>query len=351
MRLIRSLTVLSLSLYVASTPAASAPAIAPFSRLPDMRSDEVLLYAPRYPTKPLQAWNTDDFTNVDDTVRGGKSSSKVSLDYRGELLFTGNVDITALGGAGFASQAHVHGFPLLLTTDRFDGLRLRIRKPPPAIKQVHGTATAVDQPCNITRYVINIKTEMPVVGPGGQRQSQPVWEWDVQLPCTDPKAYSSGKNATTPRLDLETDQFLTFDGRWSDFKLTFRGKPVENPREFRPDQTQEWSIMARSDFGKQSGRFLLHIHSLSAIVKGAKPTSSLLKRSLGAELDVEKSASLATAASSSGEYYGFTLFVFATVLYVLWIVWGLTPDWALQKLGVTWYPNRCVDGAAPKSIA
>ncbi len=48
----------------------------------------------------------------------------------------------------------------------------------------------------------------------------------------------------------------------------------------------------------------------------------------------------------SGEYYGFALFIFATVLFVLWILWALLPDSALEKLGVGWYPNRCVSSNA-----
>lgn len=43
---------------------------------------------------------------------------------------------------------------------------------------------------------------------------------------------------------------------------------------------------------------------------------------------------------SSGEYYGFALFIFSTVLWIGWIAWALTPDEVLQKVGIAWYPNR-----------
>lgn len=50
----------------------------------------------------------------------------------------------------------------------------------------------------------------------------------------------------------------------------------------------------------------------------------------------------ATEDTSSGEYYGFALFIFATVAFFLWILWALTPDSILQKIGIDWYPNRYV---------
>ncbi|EPQ29240.1 uncharacterized protein PFL1_02995 [Pseudozyma flocculosa PF-1] len=326
--------------------------------------DQVPLYLPHHAHPPAQRWNPADFTNVDDTVRGGKSSSNVSLVANtGELEFSGNLDITALGGAGFASQANDHGFPVRLDKARFDGLRLRVRRqdprsPPRRVQASSLTASTssppAPQPGNVTRYVVNIKTQAPTTRPDGRRQSSLVWEWDIQLPCHDPNSCTPD-GATLPRTDLvdddgDGDAFWTFDAHWSDFKPTYRGRPAEDPGEFLPQETHEWSIMARSNFGKQAGEFALTIHSLSAIVHAptapAPSQQSPSKRHLDLDLvDMEKAAALPSS-TSSGEYYGFALFIFATVLYLVWTVWGLTPDWALQKVGVAWYPNRCVDAGA-----
>jgi hypothetical protein len=46
------------------------------------------------------------------------------------------------------------------------------------------------------------------------------------------------------------------------------------------------------------------------------------------------------AAGSSGEYYGFALYIVITVVMVLWVLWALVPDQLLHKVGIDWYPNR-----------
>lgn len=56
------------------------------------------LYAPKqYATPPTVGWSQSDFSNVDDTVRGGNSSSSMQLvksdsknkDQEGEIIFSG----------------------------------------------------------------------------------------------------------------------------------------------------------------------------------------------------------------------------------------------------------------------
>lgn len=91
---------------------------------------QVVLFGPKdYDTTPRAVWNASDFTNVDDTVRGGSSKSSMTIaDPFAGIDFAGFLDTTTLGGAGFASQAYSKdkkGFPgSPLDKEKFSGLRL-----------------------------------------------------------------------------------------------------------------------------------------------------------------------------------------------------------------------------------
>ena len=45
--------------------------------------------------------------------------------------------------------------------------------------------------------------------------------------------------------------------------------------------------------------------------------------------------------SAKSESYGFALYIFATVLWIFWVVWAASPEWLLTSVGITWFPNRC----------
>lgn len=57
----------------------------------------------------------------------------------------------------------------------------------------------------------------------------------------------------------------------------------------------------------------------------------------------------ANASSGSGEFYGFALFILATLVLVGWCLWALTPDRILKQIGIDYYPNRCVSVSASAS--
>jgi hypothetical protein len=59
-------------------------------------------------------------------------------------------------------------------------------------------------------------------------------------------------------------------------------------------------------------------------------------------VEVDSSYISSPEVSGSGEYYGFALFIVATVIMVLWMLWALVPDTVLQSIGIDWYPNRYV---------
>lgn len=322
---------------------------------------------PRYPALP---WRSDHFFAVDDRVRGGTSHSHTSIAQnppptRGELIFSGFLDTLTLGGAGFASQSSTSPFPIPLDKSEFQGLRIVVRKepswtepsPPSDIGSTPGGGKGP-----VRSFVFEIKTEEPGRRPDGRRESVVVWEWSFSIP--------DGGEGMEPTLNtgLSNEEFWVFDSEWSDFKPTYRGRPVEHAGEFNPAETKEWSFMARSNFQSQSGPFTLQIHSLGALpieqqltatesksfsipeTTSISPAESWVDEKTsppapGQGGGIFPSAPTSSAASApvkgrSGEYYGFALFIFSTVLWIGWIGWALTPDEVLESIGVAWYPNR-----------
>lgn len=74
------------------------------------------------------------------------------------------------------------------------------------------------------------------------------------------------------------------------------------------------------------------------------PTSATSKaeRELFEDAQNNGPTSSTPIASGSGEFYGFALFILATLVLVGWCVWALTPDRILKRVGIDYYPNRCV---------
>ena len=46
--------------------------------------------------------------------------------------------------------------------------------------------------------------------------------------------------------------------------------------------------------------------------------------------------------SRAPEYYGFVAWLSTYAMFVLYILWALLPDRWVVRLGIEWYPNRCV---------
>ncbi|WFD32113.1 hypothetical protein MSPP1_003156 [Malassezia sp. CBS 17886] len=40
------------------------------------------------------------------------------------------------------------------------------------------------------------------------------------------------------------------------------------------------------------------------------------------------------------ESYGFALYTFASVLWLVWVVWAASPEWLLESVGIAWFPRR-----------
>lgn len=327
----------------------------PSSPMSISRATPLLVPGPN-PRAPAIPWRPDDFFAVDDTVRGGSSRSHITLAQnpplcRGEIVFSGFLDTTTLGGAGFASQVSSSVLPVTLSRHNFVGLRLVVRKQarPPLTSPPEGGGKDA-----VRSIVFQIKTEVPQRRPDGRRESVIVWEWNFDLPTS-----NDDPNTST----MSTDELCVYDAGWQDFKPFYRGKPVDADKagEFEPEKTVEWGLMARSNFQMQSGPFSVQIHSLSAInrsesdvlatchadklAKSRQPFRHQQAASITQIIPSSDDAAFAAASSlrqrsSSSEYYGFALFILATVLWIVWVMWALTPDSILQMIGIVWYPSR-----------
>ncbi|KAI1109309.1 NADH:ubiquinone oxidoreductase intermediate-associated protein 30 [Nemania sp. NC0429] len=167
-------------------------------------------------------WLVESWVASDDRVRGGKSQSH--LDYKpcskDTVRFHGELDITALGGAGFASQRSPD--PQCWDLSGYEGLRL-------AIEAGDGK-----------KYALVVKDEILPKRVDGREQSTVSWEYDF--------AGSAGE------LDI----------RWLDLKPTYRGRPRPDAKPLDLASIKRISIMMRSFFGEQGGPFELELRHIAA---------------------------------------------------------------------------------------
>ncbi|PLB35328.1 CIA30 family protein [Aspergillus candidus] len=165
-------------------------------------------------------WDLQEWAASDDRVRGGHSTSCLSRTPHG-VLFHGNLDIKALGGAGFASQKTVSTEKTWDLSD-YDGLEL----------DVHA--------CDSKRYTVAVTDEIPERRPDGREQSALIWEVDF---C--PK---------------EMEKVVRV--KWSELRPTYRGKEVPVARPLDLSRVRRFRIMIRSFFGAQEGAFQLEVRSI-----------------------------------------------------------------------------------------
>lgn len=183
-------------------------------------------------------WDLKAWTDSDDRVRGGKSQSYLTASPEG-ARFHGNLDITALGGAGFASQRTV-GI-LNLNVSEYDGLVL-----------------AVAEADADKRFTLTLKDEVLPKRDDGRDQSSISWEYDF---------------TATPGRDVVI--------RWSDLKPTYRGRPKPDAKPLDTAGIKRVSFMMRSFFGDQQGDFSLVIRHVAAF--SGRPATSTTAGSIRKE--------------------------------------------------------------------
>lgn len=150
-----------------------------------------------------QPWDSGAWTDSDDRVRGGRSQSHLAIDPSGHAEFHGTLDITALGGAGFASQRTTGVLDLDLS--EFDGIVIAV-------------AAAADD----KKYTLTLKDEILPKRDDGRDQSTVSWEYDF---------------TATPDRDVVV--------RWDDFKATYRGRPKPDAKPLDRSSIKRVSFMMR----------------------------------------------------------------------------------------------------------
>ncbi|KAK8112841.1 hypothetical protein PG984_013367 [Apiospora sp. TS-2023a] len=175
------------------------------------------------------------WTAVDDSVRGGNSSSQLTITAAtNEATFSGYLDDVTLGGAGFASQQTVGSLDWNLTG--YDGLLISVSLSDGKL------------------YTLNLKDVLPA----SERESSLLYETNFTVPS------SSASGAQ--------EVFLP----WANFTATYRGRTQPDAKPLNTSSIKTMSLMMRryvtmlvenSYFGKQEGAFSLTVKSISAFCK------------------------------------------------------------------------------------
>ncbi|KAF3761443.1 CIA30-domain-containing protein [Cryphonectria parasitica EP155] len=199
-------------------------------------------------------WDASQFTASDDRVRGGRSQSYLtvlgpggSADAGLGAEYHGTLDIKTLGGAGFASQRTVDGFPAL-DLSAYDALVLDVTR------------------ADGQKYTITLKDEVLPKRPDGREQSTVSWEYDF-----DSAAGEAGSNG-----DSACQLVIPFE----DFKPTYRGKAKPDAKPLDLKNVRRISFMMRSFFGEQEGDFSIIFTSVS-VRKGNRSQDSSRDRDAG----------------------------------------------------------------------
>ncbi|KAH7339849.1 hypothetical protein B0J17DRAFT_377360 [Rhizoctonia solani] len=148
-------------------------------------------------------WRISDWETVDDRIRGGKSTSVLQERDEDGIWFCGTLDITALGGAGFASQRFRFSNKLLrLPRSGYQGLRVKLLPQPIAL-------------LNPREFTLVLNTEPITHRPDGRVESRVNWEVPLRIPSL-PGIYHSiyfvqliEVDQSIPRRHLTPPSYMT----------------------------------------------------------------------------------------------------------------------------------------------
>ncbi|KAK8085032.1 hypothetical protein PG997_006303 [Apiospora hydei] len=189
-------------------------------------------------------WSAEAWTASDDRVRGGKSQSYLDCPAgAGKAVFRGTLDITALGGAGFASQRTVdRAQHPSWDVSAYDGLRLKVLK----------------EGGDGKKYTLTLKDEVLPKRPDDREQSTVSWEYDF----VSPRATATKKIGSCRSILLAP--FLK--------PHLLRRRPITMDEAAR-------LILHYSFFGKQEGAFRLEVAYIAAVKdtsdNAARPASAV----------------------------------------------------------------------------
>ncbi|CAH0056448.1 unnamed protein product [Clonostachys solani] len=195
-----------------------------------------------------QKWDASEWVTSDDRVRGGSSVSRLAVSDDGRAAtFTGHLDTSTLGGAGFASQ-RTRG-TLHQDLSAYDGLLI--------------TVTGGDS----KRYAVTLKDDIPGRRDDGRDLSGVSWEADFALSSgagegTNESSHADQQTETTTRASATDGQQVYLP--WGQFKATYRGRPKPDAEPLDLTDVKRFGIMMRSFFDQQHGDFSISISAIAA---------------------------------------------------------------------------------------
>ncbi|KAI9291227.1 NADH:ubiquinone oxidoreductase complex I intermediate-associated protein 30 [Neoconidiobolus thromboides FSU 785] len=208
-------------------------------------------------------WKSSTFSYVNDSLRGGKSTTYIEVGSNGEyLLFEGNLDPSVLGAA-FSS---IRTFftpepakePLLdnkgLDLSDYDGL---------LIETLAGDGK---------RYSINLKNDIGDIIDQSSGKRESTIEYNYYF-TPEVRGYHE-VNMLGGDSNLNPPVNNLFYAKFEDFVPYYRGRPItdgiingKKVPSLDPKKIQALSVMVASNFGKQKGNFYLGIESICAFKK------------------------------------------------------------------------------------
>ncbi|KAH8150714.1 uncharacterized protein LAJ45_05410 [Morchella importuna] len=192
-------------------------------------------------TKP---WTASEWTAQDDRVRGGSSVSYMIPSPEGtSALFSGTLDTSTLGGAGFASQRTTE--EAIWDLAPYTGIELVVSAPP------QNDSTTVKTFTLVIKDVVPAAYRDPATG---RAREESTLSYEATFKATDGAANGDEQIIYLP---------------WSNFKATYRGRERDGERDLDLGGIRRFSVMARSFFDHQSGPFQLGLVSVTA-VKGRR---------------------------------------------------------------------------------
>ncbi|KAJ3051919.1 hypothetical protein HK097_007068 [Rhizophlyctis rosea] len=178
------------------------------------------------------SWTPPLWIAVNDQIRGGASTSSLTIStLDNSALFTGHLDTSKLGGAGFASYrtSETTSPPKRWDLTPFSGLKLITRE---------GDGK---------RYSLNLITTPPTNRPDGRIQSRVEYKFSF----------------------VASEERIEHFAKWEDFKIYYRGRELkdDDARAVPLDVSHilAFDIMCQSYFDEQKGHFRVVVESVHAV--------------------------------------------------------------------------------------
>ncbi|KAK6355659.1 hypothetical protein TWF718_000051 [Orbilia javanica] len=214
-------------------------------------------------------WESEYWTASDDRVRGGQSQSYLKIsEEKYSATFHGDLDITALGGAGFASQrtADAAGAPWDLS--KADGVAIGLGDIDDRIYTLVLKDTILPKrPDGREQSTISYEFSFSILNNGNDGLGRAIYRGSSPLANLPEKPYALSR-FYRPKLgeNNEASTSAVIFVPWKAFYPYYRGKREPKDSPFDPldrAKIKRISIMCRSMFGKQCGHFSVQIMFIS----------------------------------------------------------------------------------------